>query len=795
MAPEEARGLFGGKTLGLLNIPISWRPPAVFISGELFKRWQSAGSVLDANLRKELGFELEQAISTVGIEVILRSSASDETIRERGQFLSRHVVLSTGQTTFFDAIEEIFTQYNGQSGVMCLVLQKFIPANATGFLSNELRLVDKPYRWVAERQTMKSDEATCHQYRLSAKQAKKFPTEEALICMSDAELLARLRSVALHFWKASPQRTLLEWCWDGNRLWLLQRDLASHPGGKVPSSLMNVAICPPRTRDGSIFRRFVVGESTPWGKLRNVSDFVIDGKIPPHRLFFATAARVADALIHGDDSLEAEIDALTGGRCVVRTDALELRFNRKRTNTVNAASAIKWMRDEIVTWGRASGCALQDVVFILHAYIPASAAAWSYYSVGSNYVRVDGLWGLADGMQFYPCDTYICDPGAGYEISATQRFKNLALLEQDGGSWQTERIDERYARHRALPKSATRDIAIKTRKIAVSIKRDVQIMWFVGIPDGLELGSNLPWFMVTPEQRIEERRSKLLHSILIRSISEIDKLNAVETGSCKVILEPTGEDIRSNEFIDAVSARCGELRLPVELRGSNLAHAYHQLSKAGVQVFSAEPGKKVMEVRQRKAFDKLVRDHIPDVIAKGGETVRADALDPDDLLVALVGKLFEEVEEFSRAVGISAQTEELSDVLEVVRGLAASVKIRFSDVSKKADEKASKRGGFKKGIILRSTEINRKGTADAQLFDSNDDSKRKIRLHSIQESKSGASEQQVPLADVILKGPREVTLQLDTKTRITIRMFAKAGVLHVETRGFERVEEDQPKLI
>lgn len=751
------------------------------------------GSVFDADFRKELGAELEHAISTVGTEIILRSSASDETIRERGQFLSRHVALSAGPTTFLDAIEEIFTHYNGQSGVMCLVLQKYIRANATGFLSNELRLVDKPYRWVAERQTMNSGEATRHQYRLSAKQAKKFPTEEALICMSDAELLARLRSVALYFWKASPQRTLLEWCWDGNRLWLLQRDLASHPGGKVPSSLVEVAISPPRATDGSTFCRFVVGGSTPWGKLRNVNDFVIDGKIPPHRLFFATAARVEDALNHRDESLEAEIDALTGGRCVVRTDALELSFNRKRTHTVNAASAIKWMRDEILMW-RASGCALHDVAFILHAYIPASAAAWSYYSVGSNYVRVDGLWGLADGMQFYPCDTYICEPAAGYEISATQRFKNLALLEQEDGSWQTERIDERYARHRTLPKAATRDIAVKTRKIADNIKRDVQIMWFVGIPDGLKLGANLPWFMVTPEQQIEERRSKLLHSILIRSISEIDKLDDVETGSCKVILEPVGEDIRSNEFIDAVSARCGELRLPVELRGSNLAHAYHQLLKAGVQVFAAEPGKKVMEVRQRKAFDKLVRDHIPDVIAKGGETVRADELDPDDFLIALVGKLFEEVEEFSRAVGISAQTEELSDVLEVVRGLAACAKIRFSDVAKKADDKASKRGGFEKGIILRSTEINRKGP-DAQLFDPSDGTKRKIRLHSIQDSKSGASEQEVPLASLILKGSREVTLQVDKKTRMTIRMLVKAGVLYVETRGFERVEEDQPRLI
>jgi hypothetical protein len=54
-------------------------------------------------------------------------------------------------------------------------------------------------------------------------------------------------------------------------------------------------------------------------------------------------------------------------------------------------------------------------------------------------------------------------------------------------------------------------------------------------------------------------------------------------------------------------------RLPVEVRGSILGHAYHQLLEAGVVVFTAEPSKKVLEVREGKAFDKLVRDQIPDV--------------------------------------------------------------------------------------------------------------------------------------------------------------------------------------
>lgn len=734
-------------------------------------------------------------MKVVGPAAILRSSATRETIHERGQFVSEQVDLGTDLANFIDAAIRIFEQYTDRDGAMCLVLQKFVPARTVGFLSNELRLTDKPYRWVVEHHTSATDQSAQYEYPLSAKQAKVFPADESLICMSDAELKSRLRSVAHYFWKQSSQRTLLEWCWDENRLWIVQRDIAiPRPGGIVPAPISVHQFVVPTAFDGTIFRRFEVGSSTPWQKLRNVNEFVIDGIVPPHRLFFSTAAKLKGAIDANRNELVREVHSLTGGRCVVRTDAIEFAFNRKRTNTVSPGDAVDWISAEISHWC-ATGKSLQDIVFILHAYIPAFAAAWSYYTLGAKYVRIDGLWGLADGMQFYPCDTYICDPESGHEISATPRFKNLALLEHDDGSWRTERIDDAVARKRALNRTATEDIAIKTRKIADTIGKDVQIMWFVGIPGALGLGQNLPWFKVTPEQRIEERRSKLLHSVTIRNASDIDKLSPLSRGSYKVVLQPEGEDIRDNNFIDLIAARCRERELPIELRGSTLCHAFHQLEEAGVSVFSAEPGKKILDVRQRKAFDKLVRDQIPDVIAKGGEFVRADELEPDDLRLALVGKLIEETEEFLAAKGAGNVTEELSDLLEVLRGLSGSVNVQFSEVERKADEKAAKRGGFAKGIILRSTAIRRQANAEAQLFDTEGSARKRVRLHSIHDSRGAESDAAIQMGTLLLEGSRELSLSMDNKRRAKIRLTIKAGTVYVEFAGFEATGDEQPPLI
>ena len=100
-----------------------------------------------------------------------------------------------------------------------------------------------------------------------------------------------------------------------------------------------------------------------------------------------------------------------------------------------------------------------------------------------------------------------------------------------------------------------------------------------------------------------------------------------------------------------------------------------------------------------KAYNKLVRDKIPEII-------NADGKECDTLIVAgeekykrLEAKLQEEVNEFLEDKNL----EELADVMEVLFGLADSLGYSEEELLKVRDKKREERGGFKDGIVLKST--------------------------------------------------------------------------------------------
>lgn len=95
-------------------------------------------------------------------------------------------------------------------------------------------------------------------------------------------------------------------------------------------------------------------------------------------------------------------------------------------------------------------------------------------------------------------------------------------------------------------------------------------------------------------------------------------------------------------------------------------------------------------------FQKLVRDKIPDIIRKQGETAHIRILEDTEYRQALENKLNEEVAEFYE----SKTLEELADVLEVVYALAESQGASVQDLLKVYEKKHSERGGFSKKIFL-----------------------------------------------------------------------------------------------
>jgi predicted house-cleaning noncanonical NTP pyrophosphatase (MazG superfamily) len=96
---------------------------------------------------------------------------------------------------------------------------------------------------------------------------------------------------------------------------------------------------------------------------------------------------------------------------------------------------------------------------------------------------------------------------------------------------------------------------------------------------------------------------------------------------------------------------------------------------------------------------KLVRDRIPEIIAANGGVPVVEVLDGPAVREALLTKLEEEAAEL-RAALPNEVTEELADILEVVRALAKEFDAKWADVVTTADRKLLDRGGFEERRLL-----------------------------------------------------------------------------------------------
>jgi predicted house-cleaning noncanonical NTP pyrophosphatase (MazG superfamily) len=102
--------------------------------------------------------------------------------------------------------------------------------------------------------------------------------------------------------------------------------------------------------------------------------------------------------------------------------------------------------------------------------------------------------------------------------------------------------------------------------------------------------------------------------------------------------------------------------------------------------------------------NKLVRDRIPEIIKSEGHHPVTRVLDDASYQVALLAKLLEEAQEANDAAAAADLPNELADVLEVLRALAATAGMSWTELLSFAAEKRSRRGGFEKRIFLESVD-------------------------------------------------------------------------------------------
>ena len=98
-----------------------------------------------------------------------------------------------------------------------------------------------------------------------------------------------------------------------------------------------------------------------------------------------------------------------------------------------------------------------------------------------------------------------------------------------------------------------------------------------------------------------------------------------------------------------------------------------------------------------KLYNKLVRDEIPRIIEEGGSSCVTEILSEEAYLKMLDAKLLEELAEYHA----DGNVEELADLLEVIYAAAEARGCSREELENIRQEKARKRGGFRKRILLK----------------------------------------------------------------------------------------------
>ena len=103
---------------------------------------------------------------------------------------------------------------------------------------------------------------------------------------------------------------------------------------------------------------------------------------------------------------------------------------------------------------------------------------------------------------------------------------------------------------------------------------------------------------------------------------------------------------------------------------------------------------------KRIEYHKLIRDKIPEIIAKDSCVAKVSTLSQEEFGKALKEKFIEEAKELQEAKTKEDVIKELSDLLELIRSLARFIGSNFEEVESVRLKRLSDRGGFEKKLFL-----------------------------------------------------------------------------------------------
>lgn len=488
----------GGKASGLVDLPALWVPTFFTVSPTLFLAWRDKGKQRPSALRDIVADSertaLEKAIWRVRdgaqpCSLIVRSNALGETLRDRGALSSERADSTVDGVLV--AAERVFAHAasGGTDLVPGLVVQRFRNRHIYGHLSNERRLSEELRHWFCEAWQEELNDVR----RLRVERA--IPANaQPLECQTRRQLFSMLRRVGAFFYRQGLRRHL-EWVWDGARIWVVQCDAEAAPGGVSPRSVVRGVSSPPIDPNAlSVFRPFVDTDAARWQKLDSVRTFR-QCEVPTGNVFILEGPKTISALAAGGvpQGLAEDLQELTRSSLVMRTDIDgTVTLLGSRTDEVrDSASALSFLQ-RVSREFLANGVKAKALCFIAHRFIPALSCAFSLATPRSMRVRIDALWGLPDGLIFYPHDSFEVH-GRVARIDKRVRYKPVFFASFPDGAWGQQQLAPPWDWLPSLDSGAIHEIAKLSGIVARKTGLTVQIMWLVGVAPESGLPSVVAW--------------------------------------------------------------------------------------------------------------------------------------------------------------------------------------------------------------------------------------------------------------------------------------------------------------
>ncbi len=605
---------FGSKADGLLFLPPKWTPPYFLLHSTLHDQWRSHGQNVKINelLHPNEIVRIKRAIKTItknGVsKVIIRSSAECEGLLYRGRF-SSYVVEGT-ISNVFQGLESLFFNYAGnreEDIKFGVVVQKYIePVIFSGHLSNERRIAPEANIWLSEIETaVESTIPSTIDIEITQDHncVPTLKTKEHLKCGSIDDL-QELWSAIAHWTIGFDKRLHYEWLWDGSVLWILQADedhVRQDPGPQSARPQSASICCIPKL---CFLKPAIKVEKGFSHKVDWLKTFHDQG-MPIPDVFVLRLDKEVVSAIENDElpmNIRHDLSLLLEQPIVLRTDisfskAEDSLFLPHSATVTSQKHALHFMKT-VCQRVSESNLDLDRLVFLLHQYIPSFSAALSFADPEHDTVFIASTWGLPDGLQYYPHDSfYISERGHG-RVEKQIRYKDTIVDVTDHLDWTLRPLGEPWDWMPSLSIEQVYAIAQGTAELSRYVDFSIQVMWLAGV-HSTKYPDCLPWHAILdflPDAAIhhdnlksKKNKGHIFHisneedlSLLHRHISSNDETPKV------IKLLPGTKLLRSKSLLKKVAKISKQYDMPVLLEGSVLSHAYYILRRAGVVVLTTE---------------------------------------------------------------------------------------------------------------------------------------------------------------------------------------------------------------